>query len=185
MWVFTVRDTRIPYPLGLLELRGEWEPEFLQQASSSLWQEPSCSGSWTKLHQSCRSLHFSSEASAWGTGRKQGQNILCLWYIQSLFTLTFFGAPFWLQRTALLVGNLLTSCGLMFSRSANNTEGGEFIDINRQMNQNSLFLFILLPQRKDKNRTQHNCANMEDYTDIGEISVHHSMSPRIRQRVSI
>lgn len=36
VWVFIVRDARIPYLLGLLELPGEWEPEFLQQASLPL-----------------------------------------------------------------------------------------------------------------------------------------------------
>lgn len=114
------------------------------------------------------------------------KNILCLWYTQALLTLTFAGAPFWLQKTALLVGNTLTSCGLAFSsKSANTTEERELMHTNRQMNQTSFVLFILLPQRKDKNRTRHYWVNTEVYVDIGEISVYHSMSPRIRQSVSM
>lgn len=114
------------------------------------------------------------------------KNTLSLWYTQALLTLTFAGAPFWLQKTALLVGNTLTSCGLVFSsKSANTTEERELMDTNRQMNQTSFFLFILLPQRKDKNRTRHYWVNMEVYVDIGEISVYHSLSPRIRQSVSM
>lgn len=94
------------------------------------------------------------------------------------------------SKAALLVGNFLTSCGLIFSKSATKTEERESaargfsVNVNRQMNQNPLFLFILLPQRKDKNRTQHSWAVVEVSVAIGLISAHLSRSLIIRQRVS-
>lgn len=54
-----------------------------------------------------------------------------------MFTLTFLDASFWLGRTACLVGNFLTNCGLILRRSANKTKGREltageiFVSIDR------------------------------------------------------
>lgn len=71
--------------------------------------------------------------------------------IWHLFILTFLGASLWPKRTACVVADFLTSCGLVFSSPAEKAKGTEsaahwlFVSVDRQMKQKSFFSLYPAP----------------------------------------
>lgn len=169
-----------PTYLGCWSFQGSENPNSCNRhlcLCSRKLHDPDPEQNFTRAADLC---NLGSGVSAWGAGRKQGQKYSLLVVHPEFICSDVLWALFWLQRTALLETSwpslIWCSAGLLIKLR------GENSDANRQKKQTSFFsLYHALSEAGQ----EQDSANMDDSMDIGEISVHHSMSPRTRQRVSV